>query len=174
MGLPFLLLLFLVAASCSGKSNLGDPTDNVLVLSWPPNACKVKKWTGRRCEFNWWTIHGWWPPQGGNVNKHDFIFDKIKDLLPRLNIDWPDLAGHGTLWPHEWNTHGKCATQTLTVKKYFKEGLNYYSRVESCVDHKPENAKACFDKLPSVKRCDIIWVTVNGTAIITQAHLYLK
>ncbi|XP_078251341.1 uncharacterized protein LOC144590785 isoform X2 [Rhinoraja longicauda] len=145
MGLPFLLLLFLVAASCSGKSNLGDPTDNVLVLSWPPNACKVKKWTGRRCEFNWWTIHGWWPPQGGNVNKHDFIFDKIKDLLPRLNIDWPDLAGHGTL-----------------------------CRVESCVDHKPENAKACFDKLPSVKRCDIIWVTVNGTAIITQAHLYLK
>ncbi|XP_078251404.1 ribonuclease T2-A-like [Rhinoraja longicauda] len=174
MGLPFLLLLFLVAASCSGKSNLEVPPDNILALQWPKNVCKVKNWTSSECNFNWWTIHGWWPPQGDNVNKHDFTFDKIRDLLPRLNIDWPDLAGHRTLWPHEWNTHGKRATQTLTVHRYFVKGLDYYRRVKGCVDQDPKKAEACFTNLPSVKRCQIIWGNVNGNKIITEALLYLK
>ncbi|XP_078251369.1 ribonuclease T2-like [Rhinoraja longicauda] len=174
MGLPFLLLLFLVAASCSGKSNLEVPPDNILALQWPKNVCKVNHWTGKGCEFEWWTIHGWWPPKGGNVNMDPYNYNKIKSLQPDLDKVWPELSGKDTLWSHEWEAHGKPATQTLTVREYFEKGLNYYRRVESCANVIPKKAEACFRKLSIVKDCIIIRKESSGKRIITEARLYLK
>ncbi|XP_078251225.1 ribonuclease T2-like [Rhinoraja longicauda] len=134
----------------------------------------VNHWTGKGCKFEWWTIHGWWPPQGRNVNRDPYNYNKIKDLMEELTVVWPDLSSHNALWPQQWDTYGKPATQTLTVHRYFEKGLNYYRRVKGCVDQDPEKAKACFTNLPSVKRCQIIWGNVNGNKIITEALLYLK
>ncbi|XP_078251224.1 ribonuclease T2-A-like [Rhinoraja longicauda] len=142
MGLPFLLLLFLVAASCSGKSNLEVPPDNILALQWPKNVCKVNHWTGKGCEFEWWTIHGWWPPQGRNVNRDPYNYNKIKTLRRILDKYWPDLSVYKKLWSQQWEAHGKPATQTLTVREYFEKGLNYYRRVESCANVIPKVCNA--------------------------------
>ncbi|XP_078251100.1 ribonuclease T2-like [Rhinoraja longicauda] len=112
-----------------------------------PAPLMVNHWTGKGCKFEWWTIHGWWPPQGRNVNRDPYNYNKIKTLRDLLNKFWPDLSGSNYLWPHEWNKHGKRATQELTVKQYFDNGLNYYSRVESCVDHEPQSTTFSRDTL---------------------------
>ncbi|XP_078251875.1 ribonuclease T2-like isoform X2 [Rhinoraja longicauda] len=88
-----------------------------------------------------------------------YNYNKIKSLQPDLDKVWPELSGKDTLWPHEWEAHGKPATQTLTVREYFEKGLNYYRRVESC-------AKV----IPKI----IIRKESSGQRIITEARLYLK
>ncbi|XP_055486134.1 ribonuclease T2-A-like [Leucoraja erinacea] len=141
MGLSLLLLLLLVTASCSGKSNLEDPSDNILALQWPENVCKVKGWTACECGYPYWTIHGWWPPKGGKGNegnKDEFNDNKIKDLLNEMKTDWPDLANRKKFWSHEWNKHGKPAAQKLTVHEYFKKALDYYSALNNCTKKGPE------------------------------------
>ncbi|XP_055488025.1 ribonuclease T2-like [Leucoraja erinacea] len=168
MGLPLLLLLLLVAAGCSGKSNI-EP-DNILALYWPENVCQVKGWDGPGCTYKYWTIHGWWPPKGSNSNNGAYDFNQIKDLED-LKEFWPNLRNARSFWSHEWDEHGKPAADQLTVRDYFQKGLNYYRIVQKCTTKTTSAAaKKCFEGLDAVKRCLFIYVK----KVITQAHLYLK
>ncbi|XP_055486477.1 ribonuclease T2-like [Leucoraja erinacea] len=163
MGLPLLLLLLLVAAGCSGQPNTEPP--NILALQWPENACKLNGWIADECKKNYWTIHGWWPPQDSNSNNGAYDVNQIKsgDVNNDLKEFWPDLSNKKILWRHEWNTHGKPAAQKLSVRQYFLRGLTYYRIVQKCTRTKPAAAKMCFMKLSAVKRCVIIYV--NGVSI---------
>ena len=70
-----------------------------------------------------WTIHGLWPNRmsGGwpqYCTREQFDPNEIKDLIPEMDKDWPNLMQdrpHYDFWTHEYEKHGTCA-ETLPGK----------------------------------------------------------
>lgn len=120
----------------------GQPTQNVLAVSWQPAFCETKPdkvecrtQTADRFDASNFTLHGLWPQPRRmaycNVGKSDIANDKDGrwDQLPEVSLEPPtrtelDKVMPGTqsqLERHEWTKHGTCYSQTS--EEYFSEAL---------------------------------------------------
>ena len=82
-----------------------------------------------------WTIHGLWPSRYGTngpsncKSQENFNVEKLQSILEDLKQFWPDVLNNpdpSSFWKHEWDRHGKCATEIDSIEnqlEYFKKGL---------------------------------------------------
>lgn len=157
MGLLLVLLLAL-AWSCVTRSSpmfcnktrqlrslykdIDDWDHFVFVQQYPAGVCLYRSLKGSSvCSYpknaNSWTMHGLWPTmqdtEGPNFCNKSAIFDgdNIKDLVPRLNVDWTNLLNNTafeSFWCHEWCKHGTCSTMP-DEHTYFATVLDYYDQM---------------------------------------------
>ncbi|XP_053315915.1 ribonuclease T2 [Spea bombifrons] len=107
----------------------------ILTHHWPVTVCKMEK---VQCDNlpNYWTLHGLWPDKSQMCNNSwHFDFSQIQDILPQMNMYWPDLlhTNKSQLWKHEWQKHGTCAASLESLNsqhKYFSKGLELYMKVD--------------------------------------------
>jgi len=120
----------------------GQPTQNVLAVSWQPAFCETKPdkvecrtQTADRFDASNFTLHGLWPQPRRmaycNVGKSDIGNDKDGrwDQLPEVSLEPPTRAELDKVMPgtqsqlerHEWTKHGTCYSQT--PEEYFSEAL---------------------------------------------------
>ncbi|XP_071484871.1 ribonuclease Oy-like [Diadema antillarum] len=125
------------------RSTESDWTELVLTIQWPQTFCMAYNSTATReddkcvvpeSQSNW-TLHGLWPSNPGEIgpvscnNSWQFDVKKVSDLVPQLEKDWPDfliLDQYYSLWAHEWDKHGTCASDLPALygeHKYFKATL---------------------------------------------------
>ncbi|XP_072979851.1 extracellular ribonuclease LE-like [Typha angustifolia] len=132
------LLALILAVECSAQ----DFDFFYFVLQWPGSYCDTKKsccypTTGKpAADFG---IHGLWPNynDGSYPSNCDpgspYDRSKIRDLLGRMQANWPTLAcpsGDGsTFWEHEWEKHGTCAESVLDQHAYFQAALSFKNQV---------------------------------------------
>jgi len=133
---------------CSAK---GDHTHDwdflVFTQHWPLTVCL--QWTEEHpkhsCRLpslnNIWTVHGIWPtkigewgPQFCNSSLH-FNKTQLDPIKEQLQQYWIDIHNGSTysLWLHEWEKHGTCATALPTLDtedKYFGQGLKWIKQYE--------------------------------------------
>ncbi|MQL79548.1 hypothetical protein Taro_011993 [Colocasia esculenta] len=134
---PFFLFLVSVLALSPVLSTAQDFDFFYLVLQWPGAYCDTRRsccypTTGKpAADFS---IHGLWPNynDGSYPSNCDpdspFDASKIKDLIGRMQAEWPTLAcpsGDGlTFWEHEWEKHGTCSESVLDQHHYFQTALD--------------------------------------------------
>lgn len=120
----------------------GQPTQNVLAVSWQPAFCETKPdkvecrtQTADRFDASNFTLHGLWPQPRRmaycNVGKRDIAHDKDGrwDQLLEVALEPPTRAELDKVMPgtqsqldrHEWTKHGTCYAQT--PEEYFSESL---------------------------------------------------
>ncbi|XP_035433586.2 ribonuclease Oy-like [Spodoptera frugiperda] len=116
----------------------------VLSQKWPITYCKywMQQRRANRCvfptAFGRWTLHGIWPWRKKDDTFPEYCdkswkFDEnqIRDIKPELKQAWMNIF-EGTmpnsLWEHEWNRHGTCASVMepfSTQFRYFKKGVEW-------------------------------------------------
>ena len=91
---------------------------------------------------NTFVIHGVWPTLSDNDYPCDctnqaFNFTEIQDLYPQLEEAWYDFDGPNStsLWSHEWDKHGTCATNVgitglATEHDYFDLGIKLHTQLD--------------------------------------------
>jgi len=135
----FAVLFVLVFAVGSGFC-ANDSFDFSLVVSrWPASYVDPPIPQG----VNGFTLHGIWPSRNDTSYPSNcdpsrpFSASQIADLVPMLDIYWPDLDDPGTddLWTHEWDTHGTCATdgQIASLKTehdFFQFGITIAQKLD--------------------------------------------
>lgn len=106
----------------------------VFTMTWPGTFCEEK-----HCKQtpNLFTIHGLWPNYANGSwpafcnPSYPFTEKEITDLLPQMNMVWPDVLsdnGDDWLWTHEWDKHGTCAAPLLKNEhEYFFKALYLHS-----------------------------------------------
>lgn len=120
----------------------GQPTQNVLAVSWQPAFCETKPdkvecrtQTTDRFDASNFTLHGLWPQPRRmaycNVGKSDIAHDKDGrwDQLPEVSLEPPTRTELDKVMPgtqskldrHEWTKHGTCYSPT--PEEYFSESL---------------------------------------------------
>ena len=92
-----------------------------ITINWPETSCRQMNRSHHICHepanLDDWTIHGLWPNRlsGGwpqYCTKEQFDPNEIKDLIPEMDKDWPNLMQdrpHYDFWTHEYEKHGTCA-----------------------------------------------------------------
>lgn len=62
-----------------------------------------------------------------------WTFEQIRDLIGRLQADWPTLAcpsGDGLqFWEHEWEKHGTCSESVLDQHQYFQTAIDLKNKL---------------------------------------------
>ena len=77
------------------------------------------------------TIHGLWPDYDDGSypsfcnSTDEFDPEKVRDLLPKLEAEWPTFASRGgdDFWAHEYEKHGTCATATYADEHEYFAGV---------------------------------------------------
>lgn len=130
---------------CSAKGEHTHDWDFLLFAQhWPLTVCLQWKeeHSQHSCILNSiWTVHGIWPtklgtwgPQFCNSSLH-FNRTQLDPIKEQLQQYWTDIHNGSTysLWHHEWQKHGTCAT-TLpaldTEDKYFGQGLKWIKQYD--------------------------------------------
>ncbi|KAG2467085.1 ribonuclease T2 [Polypterus senegalus] len=127
-------------------------TKLILTHHWPHTFCTMEKTSCQTADqFNYWTLHGFWPNKGGMCN-HSWHFNvtNIEGLLPDMQRYWPDLLHPNStlLWKHEWVKHGTCAAYLESINtqyKYFAKSLEMYKEINL------DNTLLKFNIVPSEK-----------------------
>eukprot|EP00128_Syssomonas_multiformis_P003129 Colp12_sorted_trinity150504_noHs@25457 len=106
----------------------------LLVQQWPVTQCLD---TRRSCFIDTvvkgYTLHGLWPNRNsGSWPQYcyglEFNAKKIVDLVPRLDVQWPNLfndTDKTNFWKHEYERHGSCASVIPDLADEFK----FFSKV---------------------------------------------
>ena len=138
LGIVIIALISLVVAIVS--TNDSDPIPEYcekgdkncwdmlgITVNWPETSCRQMNRSHHICHepsnLDDWTIHGLWPNRmsGGwpqYCTREQFDPNEIKDLIPEMDKDWPNLMQdrpHYDFWTHEYEKHGTCA-ETLPGK----------------------------------------------------------
>ena len=144
------LFLFFVAALCGQATAAASNNFDVLIFTqhWPKTVCYSWKESSaaHTCflpkDDEEWTIHGIWPSQfnklGPQFCKPSVPFNRtaLRPVEGQLKEKWIDIeygAESYSLWKHEWEKHGTCASvlePLNTEVKYFKEGLTLLDRYD--------------------------------------------
>ena len=102
-----------------------------ITINWPETSCRQMNRSHHICHepanLDDWTIHGLWPNRlsGGwpqYCTNEQFDPSEIKDLIPEMDKDWPNLMQdrpYYDFWTHEYEKHGTCA-ETLPGKAALK------------------------------------------------------
>ena len=124
-----MLCLAMLVASASASSNLGS---NYVL--------EMQKCEGAK-DF---TLHGLWPPENG-CGGAPFNDTAVKDLLPKMKVDWlscPEDGGDNEqFWSHEWEKHGTCS------------GLSEHDFFSAALKLRDEYASTCHES-PCRLQCD--------------------
>ncbi|KAF9423122.1 hypothetical protein HW555_001426 [Spodoptera exigua] len=137
---------FVYTKATQDASFKDDDYFDMIILSqkWPVTYCKywVQQRRSNRCVFptayGRWTLHGIWPWRKKDDTFPEYCdkswkFDEaeIQDIKPELKQAWMNVF-EGTmpnsLWEHEWNRHGTCASvmEPLSSQfRYFKKGVEW-------------------------------------------------
>ena len=103
-----------------------------ITINWPETSCRQMNRSHHICHepanLDDWTIHGLWPNRlsGGwpqYCTKEQFDPNEIRDLIPEMDKDWPNLMQdrpHYDFWTHEYEKHGTCA-ETLPGLPYLNK-----------------------------------------------------
>lgn len=119
----------------------------VFTQQWPMSVCIESSYTHEHeCRIprnvTTWTVHGVWPSEGATVgpefcNKSaKFNHTEIEDMLPELEVRWPNLyvdEPPDDFWKHEWEKHGTCSMTMPSLnseRKYFSAGLDLSSKYD--------------------------------------------
>ncbi|XP_072032219.1 ribonuclease Oy-like [Amphiura filiformis] len=108
-----------------------------LSLSWPQTFCTLEGDENVTCQIppdvNDLAIHGLWPSGKSDPfscnNTWKFNVTEIKDLKPKLLVEWPNVLPdrpEDSLWQHEWEKHGTCAASLPALNSqhsYFEKTL---------------------------------------------------
>ncbi|XP_012258433.2 ribonuclease Oy-like [Athalia rosae] len=144
----YFVILILFAAVRQITSRIGrhkvyaDNHFDLLIFTqhWPETVCFEWEETApsHQCflpRHQEWTIHGLWPSQKHEIapafcNKTQHFDESV--LLPiqnQMEEKWINIekgTPHFSLWKHEWEKHGTCASvlpELDSELKYFKKGL---------------------------------------------------
>jgi len=136
-----------MATELKGDNVKKDTHFDLLILTkhWPYTTCiDWKKHNPHNACRNItsadWFVHGLWPTQLGKVapgycnDSWSFDADRLTPIRPALEKYWPDIEVRPgqpySLWSHEWEKHGTCAAQLVSMDselKYFSEGIHLAS-----------------------------------------------
>ena len=113
----------------------------IFTQQWPESTCEYANVTkshtcGIPRKTKSWTVHGIWPTLSTKSEPEycndSWPFDplKIKSILPKLEVHWPNLYTDTELnhfWNDEWVRHGTCAASLDLLRgelNYFHAGLS--------------------------------------------------
>lgn len=108
-------------------------TKVILTHHWPATFCSMEHC---HANFNYWTLHGFWPNSGSFCNSSwPFNSSQIQDLMRDMKKSWPDLFKPSSpeFWKYEWRKHGTCAAKAISLNsqhKYFSKALELYHKVD--------------------------------------------
>jgi len=116
-----------------------------ITVNWPETSCRQMNRSHHICHepsnLDDWTIHGLWPNRmsGGwpqYCTREQFDPNEIKDLMPEMDKDWPNLMQdrpHYDFWTHEYEKHGTCAETLPALSseyKYFEKTLEIHEDMD--------------------------------------------
>lgn len=127
------------------NSNTPDPKECheiefdylLLAVRWPPSDC-----TEHQCLPHIpsrWIIHGLWPNYSNGswpqfcCPHTPFVNESVSEIRSHLLKVWPNLLkgqSEESLWKHEWDKHGTCATKNALIRGE----LNYFNYTLSLFD----------------------------------------
>nr|XP_016486096.1 PREDICTED: ribonuclease 3-like [Nicotiana tabacum] len=110
------------------------------VLQWPPTYCTINRCKPGAMER--FSVHGLWPAdvRGKSLNncpgpltdedkKVDTMLNMDKTLEADLGVIWPNLEDGGinrNFWKYQWEKHGLCSIQSLSLMDYFKAAVTVH------------------------------------------------
>ncbi|XP_046578679.1 ribonuclease Oy-like [Haliotis rubra] len=124
-----------------------------------------------------WTVHGLWPKLRNDCNNSwHFSWEKIKSLEKQLETSWPNLnckTKKRSLWEHEWQKHGTCATTFKATNNefhYFQKTLS----LNSVAAFNPQKALEKAGITPSCKKAYPIQAIKNAVIKYFRIKDYLR